>query len=150
MTSYTAFELASQMANNELAIGGVSFRTAPSINERFWYLCTPYTNYPKGPDQAYQDACKMTAFLSENGLFVFSPIVHSYPLHTYQNKDLQFDYDFWLTIDFKFIKMSKGLIVCTMDGWKESYGIQKEIKLVQNELQKPIIYTEFMKLPLNI
>jgi hypothetical protein len=80
----------------------------------------------------------MAMFLEENEAFVFSPIAHSHGMSLYASNKNKFSHDFWLTIDFKYIKLSRGLIVCKMKGWEDSFGISKEIEFAKT-LQKPII-----------
>lgn len=109
-----------------------------------YYLCTPYSKFKGGFENAYQMAAEMLMFLERNKLFVFCPIVHSHTAVKYA-PDLH-THEFWLDIDFKFIRISRGLIVCTMEGWKESYGIQQEIKYAET-LGLPVYYTSFMELP---
>lgn len=117
------------------------------VDERPYYLATVYSKHPEGLEAAYQDACKMTMFMQENGWHVFCPIVHSHGPSSYiTNKDLKNSHEFWLDIDFRFVRQSKGLIICMMTNWKNSYGIGKEIELAK-EIGKPIIYTNFMELP---
>ena len=114
--------------------------------ERPYYLATPYTKYPLGLEEAYQAASEMTMFLKENGVFVYCPIAQNNGPALYAPKEIKLSHDFWLTDDFKFVKISRGLIVCKMLGWSESFGIGEEIKLA-TKLGLPIIYTNFMEMP---
>ena len=115
--------------------------------EKFYYLASPYSKYPRGLETAYHDACKIPMFLQENGLHIFSHIVHSHgPSYYAEDPNNKTSHDFWLTIDFKWVKLSRGLIVCMLESWKESYGISKEIELA-NSLGKPVYYTEYLKMP---
>ena len=115
-----------------------------TFEERPWYLATPYTK--ENHEEAYQAACRMAMFLEENDIFTFSPISHSHGMSEYASKQNKTSHDFWLTIDFKYIKLSRGLLVCKMKGWDNSFGIAKEIEFAKT-LQKPILYTEYMELP---
>lgn len=115
--------------------------------EKYWYLATPYSRYKKGLEQAYIDACKMTALLLENNIFTFSPIVNSHGVCQYLSDPKNvMSHDFWLDVDFKYIRNSRGLIVCMMDGWDKSYGIQKEIEFA-HFYNLPVHYVNFMELP---
>lgn len=113
-------------------------------NNKFWYLCTPYSKFPGGLEEAYKMAAEMLMFLERSGHFVFCPIVHSHTAAKYA-PDL-WSHDFWLPVDFKFVKISRGLIVDKMLGWEDSYGITEEIKYA-NMLELPILYTNHMEMP---
>ena len=123
-------------------INDVSFRFAEN-EDRFWYLCTSYSKYPKGMEQAYLDACAHQAELMKAGIFVYCPISHNHEAGKIINN---LSHDFWLPIDFKFVRLSRGLLVSKMENWENSYGIGEEIKLA-TRLEKPIIYLDFMEVP---
>lgn len=131
-----------------ITIADTTFRsTMPLEDTRAWYLCTPYSKYEAGREQAYLDAAKMTMYLQENSIHLYCPIVHSHtPNKFVSNTKLNNNHDFWLTIDKKFVKHSRGLIVCKMQGWNESKGISIEIDYAK-ELGLPILYTNFMEIP---
>lgn len=44
-----------------------------------------------------------------------------------------------LDFDFSLLLASKGMIVLTIEGWRESYGVGKEIEIC-NEKSIPILY----------
>lgn len=115
-------------------------------SEKFWYLCTPYSKYPGGLEVAYKKASEMLMYLEENNFFCYCPIVHSHTPAKYGSEGLSFNHAFWLNIDFKFIRISKGLIITKMEGWDKSYGIGEEIKYAK-ALGLPIYYTNFMSIP---
>lgn len=115
-------------------------------DDKYFYLASPYTKYPYGRRAAHDNICKYTAWLLEHGVFVFSPIVNSHHVCEYVSKENMLSHDFWLNVDFKYIKNSRGLIVVKMEGWQDSFGIGEEIKYA-NELGLPVIYTNFMELP---
>lgn len=115
--------------------------------ERPWYMASVYTKHPEGLERAYEDACKMTIMLEENDIFTFSPIVHSHGPAKYAHDEKNaLSHDFWLTIDFKYVKLSRGLLVVKMTNWEQSFGIAKEIEFAK-AIKKPIIYTNFMEIP---
>jgi hypothetical protein len=89
----------------------------------------------------------MTDFLEHKGLFVFSPISHSYGIEKHGKDGLKYDYEWRLSKDFYFLEQSRGLIVVKMENWEESFGVQEEIKYA-HYLDKPVYYTEFMELPI--
>lgn len=126
--------------------------------DSFWYLCTPYSKYLSKEveegvfskewalTEAYEMASEMLMYLEQKGLFVYCPIVHSHTPAKYGDKDLAFNHDFWLNVDFKFIYMSRGLIITKMKGWDKSYGIGKEIEYA-GKLELPVYYTNFIEFP---
>jgi hypothetical protein len=93
----------------------------------FYYLATPYSKYPAGIVQAHADACAQAALLVKAGIPVYSPIAHTHPIAIEGRLD-PYDHELWLEADRTFMEAAKGLIVCEMEGWQESYGIECEIK----------------------
>lgn len=114
--------------------------------ENYYYLCTVYSKHPDGLDKAYEEACMQQALLVQRGLFVYSPITHN---HDFQKILGIHTHSFWLPLDFKFIKLSKGIIVCKMKNWENSYGIAEEIKFAKH-LGLPIYYCNFMDAPVEL
>lgn len=93
------------------------------------YLASPYSH----PDPAvrqvrYEIACEATAHLMRQGLHVFSPIVHSHPLAGI----LPAGWDFWQGIDVHFLGLCQRFIVLMLPGWRESVGVQDEIRMRQS------------------
>lgn len=116
-----------------------------------WYLATPYSKYKSqhhdsshgtyypGPceeclEEAYQYAAETAALFTDEGLIVFSPIVHSHPQQVHIGRKT---HQFWMRVDDHFMKLSTGLIVAMMPGWKESVGVQEEIGLFTKR-SKPV------------
>lgn len=104
----------------------------------FFYLATPYSRYEAGIGQAHIDACTEAALLIRAGVPVYSPIAHTHPIAIYGELD-PYDHKLWLEADRAFMDSAKGLIVCLMDGWEHSYGMQVEIDTFK-EAGKPILY----------
>jgi hypothetical protein len=93
----------------------------------FYYLATPYSKYPGGIERAHADACAQAALLVQAGIPVYSPIAHTHPIAIEGHLD-PYDHELWLEADRTFMEAAKGLIVCEMEGWQASYGIECEIK----------------------
>lgn len=113
----------------------------------FWYLATPYALYPDGLQSAFEAACEQTALLTENHIPVYSPIVHNHALCSVspslkENRDL----DFWLEVDRPFMEVSSGIIVCCLDSWEKSRGIEREIEYFKSS-EKPIIFMDPGEMP---
>lgn len=111
----------------------------------FWYLATPYTKYRKGIEAAFQDAAKQAAILLRAGVPVFSPIAHTHPLAIYGGIDAK-DHTVWLPFDRPMMDAAKGIIVCKLEGWDESYGVAYE-RDVFSCAGKPLIFMEPGKVP---
>lgn len=112
---------------------------------RYWYLATPYDKYPHGHDQAWVDACRMAALCWDNGIRVFCPIAGSHSVVPHIDPDMN-THERWMEYDYMFLDNAVGLIVTMMDGWRESRGIDLEIKYA-GLYGKPIVYTDFMEVP---
>lgn len=104
----------------------------------YWYIGSPYSKYPGGLQEAFRIACAETARFMAAGVPVFCPIAHSHSVA--QHGDLpKKDHDFWMSVDKPMVDAAIGLIVLTMEGWRESEGLQQEIKWFK-EARKPIRY----------
>lgn len=90
------------------------------------YLASPYSKYPKGREAAYREVCKKAAALMETGVDVFCPIAHSHSIEQEGMTEIHIG-DFWLKQDFAILGKCDWLYVYMMPGWKESYGVNKEI-----------------------
>lgn len=126
------------------------------------YLASPYT--PKGSDAETTTRRILTradryAFVADAtaALFcrhphwnVFSPIVHSHPLHT---RGLDGDWTFWRRVDTQFLRLSCRVVVLQLPGWAESTGVTAELEIAR-KLGLPIYYChpisyELAKKPFN-
>lgn len=104
----------------------------------FWYLATPYTRFPGGPQAAYYAALEQTAILVKAGHVVFSPIVHCHPL---VESGFLSDgaFEAWEKFDHAMIAASAGVIVCKLPTWNESRGIRAEIDIC-SKIGKPVVF----------
>lgn len=104
----------------------------------YLYVATPYTKYPGGIEEAFREACRVTAVLMRQGAKVFSPIAHTHPIATYGGIDPK-DWEFWMAADAPLMEAASGLIVVMMPGWEESAGVAAEIEAFK-AAGKPIYY----------
>ena len=102
----------------------------------YWYLASPYSKYPRGTSEAFEEVCQAAGWLILRGIFVFAPIAHTHSIAVESEIDLA-DHEIWLPADRPMMNGARGLIVCEMDTWQESYGVQEEIKVFQ-EANKPV------------
>lgn len=104
----------------------------------YWYLGTEYTKYSGGIHNGWLLAVRTAADLLKKGIIVYSPIVHTHPIAIYGQID-PLDHNIWLPADKPFMEAARGLIVYQSPGWRESYGISKEINYFLSA-EKPVLY----------
>lgn len=90
------------------------------------YLATPYSKYKGGISAAFAAAAKCAAKLVRERVKVYSPIAHTHPIAIFGSID-PLDHAIWLPFDEAMMEMSAALVVATMDGWRESFGVAHEI-----------------------
>ncbi len=104
------------------------------------YLASPYSKYPTGIEQAFEDISRIAARLLVKGLKVYSPIAHTHPIAMHGNLDA-FDHSIWLPFDQAIMKACSAMAVATMETWEQSFGIGEEIKFFKLAT-KPIFYID--------
>lgn len=94
----------------------------------YHYLASPYSD-PNPELQAYRysEACRASAWLMKRGFLVFSTIAHNHPIA--MRFGLRSDAAFWWEYNQTMIRYSGGVIVLQIGGWRDSIGVEKEIKL---------------------
>lgn len=112
---------------------------------KLYYLATPYSKYREGLTAAYEMACRNAAFLLRNGVPVFSPIAHTHSIARFSDIDAR-DMQFWLDSDWPVLSKCDGLIVVEADGWRESYGVGKEVEFMEQN-RRSIFYMKPMIMP---
>ena len=104
------------------------------------YLATPYTHPdPKVSELRFKEVTRVAAALMKKGVFVFSPITHSHPLA--MAGDLPKSWEYWMQYDILILERCCKVIVLMLEGWKESKGVQAEIKIA-GEMGIPVEYLE--------
>jgi hypothetical protein len=107
----------------------------------FYYLASPYSRFPDGPEAAFREVCRAAACLIRAGVRLYSPIAHTHPIATHGGID-PLDHSIWLPVDKPFMDAAAGLIVCKMPSWTASVGMAHEIEAF-TEAGKPIVYMEW-------
>ncbi|MGE0607702.1 MAG: DUF1937 family protein [Pirellulales bacterium] len=103
------------------------------------YLASPYSHPDfRVRERRFQDACRAAAGLLRAGVAVFSPIAHSHPI---ASCGVSTSWDFWSQVDREFLSRCDMLAVLTLPGWRESVGVQAEIKLAI-DLHLPVVFVE--------
>lgn len=120
--------------------------TQPSEIE---YLGLPYTDDdPLMKDWRAEVSNIIAAELTKQGRIIFAPISAWH--HIAKKYKLPGTFEYWLRLDEEFIKVSKKLLIITLPGWKESKGVNEEIKLAKKynipiEYIDPEPYIELME-----
>ncbi len=104
----------------------------------YWYLASPYSQYPSGIQAAHDDICKVAGILLKQGINTFCPIAHTHNVAALGEVDPK-DHSIWMPADELFMKGAIGCIVCEMDGWEISRGVLHEIEYFRTA-GKPILY----------
>ena len=103
------------------------------------YLASPYSH----PDalvreQRFQNACRAAAELMRICQIVYSPVAHS---HSIALHGVPTEWSYWERADRRLLEISDEVVVLTLDGWRESEGVQREIQIAE-ELRKPVTFLE--------
>jgi len=107
----------------------------------YFYLASPYSNYPGGREKAFTEVSKAAGKLLKAGVHIFCPISHSHPIC--ENSDIRVDeYDVWLPADQPFMEGAIGCIVLKMETWEMSQGVLHEIEYF-TKAGKPILWMDW-------
>jgi len=89
-------------------------------------------------EQRFDAVSEFTSKLIKGGMVAYSPIAHSHPLAV--RYDIRGDFDFWMPQNYGMLCKASRVIVLTLDGWKESVGVQAEIAFAE-QCGLPVDYT---------
>lgn len=110
------------------------------IAGKYEYLAIPYMHDdPCVKDYRAEVSDIIAAALARKGSIIYAPISSWH--HIAIKHDLPGDWEFWQELNRFFIRVCKKLIVVMLDGWKESTGVNAEIKFAK-ELNIPIEYLD--------
>lgn len=110
---------------------------------RYIYLASPYSHPDRAVREArFRAACRAAAQLMDAGQRVFSPIAHSHAIEEHGMGERR-PADFWLRQDGPLLCCADELWVLMLDGWRESKGVQEEIRICEL-LGKPVRYLPWM------
>jgi len=94
------------------------------------YLAIAYSHKnPRIREIRYEIANIISAYLMNLGVVIFSPITHSHPLAAY---NLPTGWDYWKSQDLSYLTVCESIIAVTLDGWKESIGLQDEVNIMKD------------------
>lgn len=105
------------------------------------YLGLPYTDdNPLMEDWRADISDRVAADLfMREGRIIFAPISAWH--HIARKHDLPGTFEYWLELDEEFIKISKKLLIIMLPGWKESNGVNGELRLAR-KYNVPIEYID--------
>lgn len=102
------------------------------------YLACPYSDPADDIKRwRFDQVNRRAASLMRQGFLVFSPISHTHPIAL--AGELSGGWEFWEQYDRTFIEWADELWVLCLGGWKQSVGVQAEIKIAK-ALGKKIQY----------
>lgn len=113
-------------------------------NRKLVYLAIPYSGRE---EESFNVATiTTTQIINTQGddIHIFSPITYSHPIVKEGLSEEMHTYEYWLAWDFWVIKHSDELWVVKLHGWKESTGVQAEIKYATS-LDIPVKYIDPLK-----
>ncbi len=104
------------------------------------YLASPYSDpCPAVRVKRYEQAMDAAWRLAQDGVAVYSPIVH------WHNPGLRHgaphDFNFWKVQDEGMIEAAHELWALMIPGWRESHGMRAEVTLAARQ-GKPIWYLD--------
>lgn len=103
------------------------------------YLASPYSHVDNRVRNArYVEACRKAAEMVRDGVYVFSPIVHSHPI---AQLGTPITWKFWADFDRKMLGICSEMRVLRLTGWTESEGVKEEIRIA-SEMGMPVTYTD--------
>jgi uncharacterized protein DUF1937 len=108
----------------------------------YWYLGSPYGNYPQGHSAAHNDIVAQAALLVGAGVEIFCPIAHTHNIAQHMAKNgipIPDPHRFWLDLDRPLMEAARGLIVCKLESWETSRGLQEEFEYFK-KAHKPIVF----------
>lgn len=108
------------------------------ISSGYWYLGTPYTDYPLGLEKAFQYAALVAGILMRYDVEVISPIAHCHPIAVQTGIDPR-NGRYWMRRTRSMRRHARGLIVVEMSGWTSSRGLTAEREEFSRE-GKPIYH----------
>lgn len=102
------------------------------------YLASPYSS----PDDLVRKtrfliAEQVCAILLNQGVFVYSPIVHCHELSA--RHQLPTSFEFWRGYNFDMLRRADLISILAIPGWRESEGVSAELEMARL-IGMPITY----------
>ena len=94
------------------------------------YLACPYSHHDETVRlHRFRRSNQAAARLMSQGAHVFAPISHTHPIA--MDGDLPLGWEFWERYARAMIAACGRMAVLTIDGWKESKGVQAELTIAE-------------------
>lgn len=111
------------------------------VGDGYWYLASPFSNYPDGHEQAWLDVCRVRGELLNHGIFSYSPIAESWG--AVKQMKLPTDHVWWRGDNLSKMIPAVGCIVVKLLSWDVSAGVDDEIKwFKQNRGNDSIVWLD--------
>lgn len=108
----------------------------------YFYISNPYNGTDEQKEMRAEMAARVCGLLLKRGVFAWSPIVHNHAMmKTFNQFTLEERQTWMLEFDFSLLKASCGMVVLTIEGWEQSFGVGKEIELCK-DLGLPILHLD--------
>lgn len=102
------------------------------MSQGFYYLALPYQGTEVQQAQRTELSLRVTVECLRQGIYLFAPL--NYVNHIADRLDLPplaDRRDIVMPYLFEFLKVSKGMILITAEGWETSLGVQQELAFCQ-------------------
>lgn len=99
-----------------------------------YYLAGPHKGTPQQEIYRVETSLKITTESLAQGIHIFSPIVYGKQITEALNfQPLEERRQMMMTYLLDFLRVSKGLILVTMEGWEKSWGVNQELIFCQQK-----------------
>lgn len=105
------------------------------------YIASPLTSdsFLEKEIRAAQVGDCCAYLMSEYGYVVFAPVAFGWAIQKFRN--MPTDWEYWKKVCRAYISRCQTVAVLMLPGWRESTGIQEELKIAA-ELNIPVIYID--------
>lgn len=125
--------------HNSKELWGKIMATPKPGDKRVYYLASPYSNPdPAVVEARYEAVLEASVQLMNKGFILMEPIAQSHDKA--KRYTLPTNFEYWQRANEAWINKSDGVIVCLIDGWKESRGVQSEIAYAESKGQSVYYY----------
>jgi nucleoside 2-deoxyribosyltransferase len=105
------------------------------------YLASPYTHDSIDVmNERFEKVCRAAADLMQSGELVYSPIAHGHAIAVQNELPVQWEY--WRDNCIWFIERCSEVVILTLDGWRNSTGVQAEIEIAKSHGKPVRLMTE--------
>jgi len=103
------------------------------MKKGLYYLAAPYQGSEEQQVYRVEMCLQITAEFLRHEIHLFAPLLYTVQImEKLQLPSLEERRALVMPYLFEFLKVSKGMIVVTLDGWQDSWGVQQELHFCQN------------------